>query len=345
MRGAVSRHEDDGRAAPKCSIVITNYNYECYLAQAIESALAQDSPSVEVVVVDDGSTDGSPWILDRYESQATIVRKQNGGEASARNAGLRHSTGDIVIFVDADDYLYPDAVSRCVAAFGPNVAKVHYPLDIVDGEGRKTGEIMAASLCSGDMTGLLRRFGFYPSPPTSGNAYSRRALERIGPIPESEFRRGADTYQIALTALYGEVRALDRPCAAWRRHGKNTSKHNISTLLGKLVDDIDVVDLVNAFLRKRNGHAHQAVAAWPQHLQQRLTVAKLLPDQRVKYDDTVAGLALRYVNSVWRWPAYNLRKRMAATVWAFVFAMMPGSIASPLSNATRMTSLVYRFIR
>ena len=332
-------------ATQKCSIVITNYNYERYLAQAIESALTQDYPSVEVVVVDDGSTDGSRWILDHYEARATIVRKQNGGEASARNAGFRHCTGDIVMFLDADDYLYPDTASRVVQRFGPGVAKVHYPLDIVDADGRKTGEIMATRLGSGDMCELLQEFGFYPSPPTSGNAYSRHVLDRMAPIPELPFRQGADTYQIVMAAVHGEVRALDTPCAAWRRHTRNMSKHDVSGLPEKLFDDALAVELMNRVVYSRRPDAVPAVAAWPQHLQQRLTVTKLLPDKRLESRDSVASLTIRYLYAVWRWPAYNFRKRMAATAWAFVFAMMPGSVVSPLSNATRMTSLFYRFIR
>jgi len=75
---------------PKCSIVMANYNYARYLPKAIESALDQDYPNIEVVVVDDGSTDGSPRVLEQYAQRITAICKANGGEGSARNTGYAH---------------------------------------------------------------------------------------------------------------------------------------------------------------------------------------------------------------------------------------------------------------
>jgi glycosyltransferase involved in cell wall biosynthesis len=92
------------------SIVIPVYNQERFLAEAVESALAQSLADCEVVVVDDGSTDGSPEILRRYP-QVRVVRQVNRGLAAARNAGLDASRGEVVIFLDADDRLWPDAAA------------------------------------------------------------------------------------------------------------------------------------------------------------------------------------------------------------------------------------------
>lgn len=92
------------------SIVITNFNYGRFLADAIDSALAQDHP-VEVVVVDDGSTDNSREVLARYHGRVTPVLKKNEGMASALNAGFQASCGDPVIFLDADDVLLGSALA------------------------------------------------------------------------------------------------------------------------------------------------------------------------------------------------------------------------------------------
>src|SRR5258708_23352265 len=149
-----------------------------------------------------------------------------------------------------------------------------------------------------------------------------------------------------MAALHGEVRAIATPCAAWRRHGRNMSKHDPSTLADKLADDLEVVELVNAVLRRRKGRAALAVAAWPHHLRQRLTLAKLLPDRRISSDDSVARLAIRYINAVWRWPAYSVRKRLAATAWALMFAVLPCAVLTGIaSDATRLTSLIYRLMK
>lgn len=79
--------------APLVSIIVPSYNVEAYLADAIDSALAQTYPTVEIVVVNDGSTDATPRIMDRYGDAIVAVHQENGGLAAARNAGLRVARG------------------------------------------------------------------------------------------------------------------------------------------------------------------------------------------------------------------------------------------------------------
>jgi len=92
------------------SIIIPVYNDEEHIARAIESALAQTLEEVEVIVVDDGSTDGTSEVLKTYEGQIFHIRQQNRGMAAARNAGIRASCGDYVCFLDSDDTFTPDKV-------------------------------------------------------------------------------------------------------------------------------------------------------------------------------------------------------------------------------------------
>jgi glycosyltransferase involved in cell wall biosynthesis len=98
------------------SIVIPCYNHARFLAEAIESALAQTWPSIEVVVIDDGSTDDTAAVAARYRG-VRLVSQANQGLAFARNVGLRVSRGDVLIFLDADDRLRPCAAAAAVAAF------------------------------------------------------------------------------------------------------------------------------------------------------------------------------------------------------------------------------------
>ena len=98
----------------KVSIVITNYNYASYVGEAIESALSQRR-KVEVVVVDDGSTDNSREVLEAYKGRAKLILKENGGVAEARNVGIAHASGDYIVCLDADDRLdpaYVDVLAR-----------------------------------------------------------------------------------------------------------------------------------------------------------------------------------------------------------------------------------------
>jgi glycosyltransferase involved in cell wall biosynthesis len=94
------------------SIVITCYNYARFLPESIKSALAQTHPDTEVVVVDDGSTDESRDVIARYGDRVTPVLKPNGGMASAFNHGYAVASGDVIVFLDADDTIYPEAVAR-----------------------------------------------------------------------------------------------------------------------------------------------------------------------------------------------------------------------------------------
>ncbi len=102
---------------PLVSIIIPAYNARRWLGAAIDSALAQTYPRCEIVVVDDGSTDGTEgWLLPAYGQRVRYLRKAHGGLSSARNAGLRASRGVLIQFLDADDLLLPEKVAAHAAA-------------------------------------------------------------------------------------------------------------------------------------------------------------------------------------------------------------------------------------
>src|ERR1700739_271726 len=96
-------------AEPLISVLIDTYNHERYIEQAIVSVLEQDFPAgeMEIVVVDDGSTDGTPSILQKYLPSVRYIRLPNGGQASAYNACLPELRGRIVSFLDGDDWWVP----------------------------------------------------------------------------------------------------------------------------------------------------------------------------------------------------------------------------------------------
>ena len=104
------------------SIVIVNFNYAGFLATAIDSALAQTYPVHEVIVVDDCSTDDSVAVIRSYADRVRpVLRKRNGGMSAAVNSGYALTSGAIVMIVDADDFLYPDAVATVVDAWQDGV--------------------------------------------------------------------------------------------------------------------------------------------------------------------------------------------------------------------------------
>jgi glycosyltransferase involved in cell wall biosynthesis len=217
-------------STPAASVVITNYNYERYLRGAIDSALAQTQDDVEVIVVDDGSTDGSREIIDSYRGSVRPIFKANGGQTSAINAGAAAARGRFVVFLDADDTLLPSALERADELFRPGVSRVFWRLWEVDADGRRTGRIHPdwGEPATGDVRDITLAQGpaSYVWPPQSGNAFSRDVLELACPLPELEREWGtgsthADAFLVDLAGLIGAASEVSEPSGTYRVHAEN----------------------------------------------------------------------------------------------------------------------------
>jgi glycosyltransferase involved in cell wall biosynthesis len=101
------------------TVVIPCYNQAHFLGEAIESVLEQTYPHYEIVVVDDGATDNTSEVASRYPGKVRLIRQENRGLSGARNTGIRHSEGEYMVFLDADDRLLPEALERALSAFTP----------------------------------------------------------------------------------------------------------------------------------------------------------------------------------------------------------------------------------
>ena len=209
-------------AAPLVSVVVTNHNYGRFLGDALESALAQEYSPVEVIVVDDDSNDDSRDVLRSFGSRVTAIAGSYGGQAAASNMGFPASSGDVVIFLDADDVLLPSAAGRAAAMLDvPGAVKVHWPVELVDASGRKLGRRLPLDpLPSGDLRAHLLEVGpgAVAFSPTSGNAWSCAFLSRVMPIPADRYRFGLDTYLAGLAPLYGLVEADEVVRTLYRQH-------------------------------------------------------------------------------------------------------------------------------
>jgi glycosyltransferase involved in cell wall biosynthesis len=210
--------------APGASIVITNYNYGRFVARCIDSALAQSYPNTEVVVVDDASQDQSRQIIQSYGTRVlSVLQERNGGQGAAFNVGFRASHGGVILFLDADDWLYPHAVARVLAAISPGVAQVQFRLHLVDGGGRQIDLLPPPEVKfdDGDVVPILLSRGRYEGTVTSGNAFVRSTLSSILPVPEKEFRISADGYLVTVAPFCGKVVSIDEPLGAYVVHGTN----------------------------------------------------------------------------------------------------------------------------
>jgi glycosyltransferase involved in cell wall biosynthesis len=123
---------------PLVSVVIPTYNQARYLGDCIDSVLDQSYPAIEIVVVDDGSTDATPDVLATYGDRITRFRQSNLGAANALNRGIRASRGAFVCWLSSDDAFTPDKIARQVAAFAadPSLGLSFMGFDTVDAEGR-----------------------------------------------------------------------------------------------------------------------------------------------------------------------------------------------------------------
>ena len=237
------------------SVIINNYNYGRFLRESINSALTQTYQRVEVIVVDDGSTDDSREIIASYGDRVIPVFKQNGGQASAYNAGLPASRGEVVCFLDSDDTLFPNAAATMLKFFNAGGAvKVQWPMRIVDRNGKPTGVITTRqSPPAGDLRERVFRGGpIYDFNFHHGSAYARTFVEKLFPMPERPYRNGADVYLIVLAPLFGLLRTAAEPLGDYRAHGANN-------YCGRTLDDARLKEYI-ARIETNSAVLHQQLA-------------------------------------------------------------------------------------
>lgn len=173
---------------PLVSVLICNYNYGKFIGDAIDSVLAQTYRHIEIVVVDDGSSDDSRDVIQSYGERVVPVFKENGGQASAFNQGFPATTGGIVCLLDADDYFLPEKVQKVVQAFEAN-GEIGWCFDRLQQFEHATRELTKHDDTVTSGLWDVRRATIAGHPPfvptaTSGMAFRREVLARILPMPE-----------------------------------------------------------------------------------------------------------------------------------------------------------------
>ncbi|MDS4013671.1 MAG: glycosyltransferase [Candidatus Accumulibacter sp.] len=136
------------------SVIIPSYNCERYIRQTIDSVLGQTYPHVELLIVDDGSTDATCELVEQYGDRVRLIRKSNGGVCAARNLGIREAQGDFVCLMDHDDYWYPEKLQRQIEAFArhPEYSAVYtsFQLWVQDASGQFPAPELVESTVPGD---------------------------------------------------------------------------------------------------------------------------------------------------------------------------------------------------
>jgi glycosyltransferase involved in cell wall biosynthesis len=318
---------------PLVSIILNNYNYDRFLTEAINSALNQTYTNIEVIVVDDGSTDNSCEIISKYGDQITPIFQENGKQGAALNSGFLASHGDIILFLDSDDYLLPIAVEQIVKVWKPGVSKIHYRLQVVDITGKASGAFIPTitmRLASGEVWRELLQTGGYVSTCMSGNVYSRTVLTQLFPIPD-DYKSTADDYLMISTPFYGEVVSLEDSLGTYRIHDNN--QWALTSVSGSRFRRFVQHDLQNfALLQQR---AKEFGLEIPPDLEMRglgrlwsrLASLRLEPQAHPIASDRSLHLIYWGMRALWKFSGHNLQKRIIYSIWFFWVGLMPEPLA------------------
>lgn len=335
---------------PTVSVVIRNYNYGHFLRQAVDSALAQTYPHVEVIVVDDGSTDDSRSIVAGYGGRIKPALKANGGEGSGVNVGFAASRGDLVIYLDSDDVLRPEAAENVVQAFEPGVVRVQYPMTMMDADGRSLNvETPIFAMPSHRILYYLLQGITVERAPTSGNAFSREFLQKVLPMPEAEWRRAADAY-LCMTAIFrGGLITLSRPLAFYRLHSNNLNagtNFDLKRLRATLCEVVPQYWLVKRLADENGFPLHENwMLQNPSNASGHLVSLKLEPEHHPFAGETMLGLALQGIRASLKHPLFTLRKRAFYAAWFALAPMLPRPALEGLMTLRLKVTFERRFSR
>jgi glycosyltransferase involved in cell wall biosynthesis len=210
---------------PFVSVLIDPYDHERFIEEAIQSVLSQDFPASEreTLVVDDGCTDRTAEILAKLAPQIRILRKANGGQASAFNHGIPECRGELIAFLDADDWCAPDKLTRVTNAMAanPEVGFVGHGTTVFPDGTRRTDILRDGFYFqANDLPGaqLFRRRCALMG--TSRMMVRKTPIRQILPIP-NDIQIQPDEYSYTLASVLGPIRILPEALTFYRVHADN----------------------------------------------------------------------------------------------------------------------------
>ncbi|MBW4418224.1 MAG: glycosyltransferase [Myxacorys californica WJT36-NPBG1] len=311
----------------KVSVIISNYNYARYLPDAISSVLAQTYANIELVIVDDGSTDDSRTVITDYQQKAPDIIKaifqENQGQGAAFNTAFAASTGDVIAFLDADDVWKPHKLQRIVDKFNSaaNIAGVMHPLNLIDADDNVIDDLSNEWLPNGDLANIVLDTGHaWNYPPTSGLAYRRSALAKVLPMDAVKWRLCADGCLVYCTAFLGSIEGIHEVLASYRIHGSNNHADD-SVSLEKQLRSLSGIEMTNRYLNDFLDNISYPV---------RVDLARNLQYRRSRYylkKQWNLSEAVAISNLILSWRFYNWRERVnyLARFWAKSAGFLIGS--------------------
>lgn len=238
---------------PLVSVVISTYNRSDYVGDTVESVINQTYPNIDLIVVDDGSTDGTGEIIRRFGDKVRYVWQENAERASARNHGLRLAKGEFIAFLDSDDLWMPDKIEQAVKFLraNPRFGLVYTDYVQIDGEGREL-RVVRVGGPSGRVTEALLKRSFVPF----GAHLSRTSLiKEINGFVEDRQMSGSEDWEMWVRLSLRTEFAYDpRALSKIRTHAANT------------MGDADVMCRAMARASQAVYQSEQLVSAYPKSL-------------------------------------------------------------------------------
>ena len=212
-------------ARPFVSVLIDTFNHERFIEEAIVSVLEQDFPASEreIIVVDDGSTDGTPDIVRRFAGEVRILRKENGGQASAFNAGIPECRGEIVAFLDGDDWWAKGKLTRVVSVLSEDqeCGIVGHGIANAFEDGTEAPHMPRPERFRVDSVANARAFRLRKSFLGTSRMTLRKSVAlQILPIPEALVIE-ADEYLFTLASVLSYLVFVPEVLTHYRQHGQN----------------------------------------------------------------------------------------------------------------------------
>ena len=239
----------------KISVIIGTYNYGRYIEEAVDSVLAQDyAGPIELIVVDDGSTDDTETRLAKYGRAVKYLYQENAGQGAAFNSGLKAASGELVCLLDADDAWKPEKLRLVAEAFreDPDVGMVQHFMMDVDPEGRPLSQQFDSRPAYYALQDLLDGRASFTG--TSGLAFRRSFLDKTLPVPDGLFYC-ADEYLYLAILFHSRVRSLNSVLGFKKIHGANWFAGTMSDTrrLGNYIKVKTLILKELAALMKKNG--------------------------------------------------------------------------------------------
>jgi len=208
---------------PAISVIVTSYNYARFIGEAIQGVLDQTCQDFEVIVVDDGSTDDTRSVLDRFGDRITCIYQANQGKSIALNRGIAVSRGRYLAFLDSDDCWLPDSLEARLATFkaDPEVGVVYGRALVVDEAGRPLPYTIGAPERYPDETFRSLLYGVFI--PFVTFMVRRESFEQAGAYFDPGFGTTNDWELYLRLSRVCRFRYLDHPLARYRLHASNWS--------------------------------------------------------------------------------------------------------------------------